>query len=104
MFKDKRILTVDDSMTIRAFLKRLLTEQGAIVDEATTGDEALALCAMGRRYDLVILDLLLPDMDGIEVLRQMRVYDQDTAIVMLTGVGGVKSAITAVQYGADGYI
>lgn len=104
MFKDKRILTVDDSITIRAFLKRLLTEQGASVDEATTGDEALALCTMGRQYDLIILDLLLPDTDGIEVLRQMRLCDDESAIVMLTGMGGVKSAITAVQHGADGYI
>lgn len=104
MFNGKRILTVDDSITIRAFLRRLLTEQGATIDEATTGDEAMALCASGRKYDLIILDLLLPDTDGIEVLRQIRTYDDESPIVMLTGMGGVKSAITAVQYGADGYI
>ena len=104
MFDGKRILTVDDSITIRAFLRRLLTEQGATIDEATTGDEAMALCASGREYDLIILDLLLPDTDGIEVLRQVRTYNDESAIVMLTGMGGVKSAITAVQYGADAYI
>jgi len=104
MFEGKRILTVDDSITIRAFLRRLLTEQGANVDAATTGEEALAFCRLGQKYDLIILDLLLPDTDGIEILRQIRMSDDESAIVMLTGMGGVKSAITAVQHGADGYI
>jgi signal transduction histidine kinase len=104
MFEGKRILTVDDSITIRAFLRRLLTEQGANVDAAVTGEEALAFCRLGHKYDLIILDLLLPDTDGIEILRQIRTTDDESAIVMLTGMGGVKSAITAVQHGADGYI
>ncbi|MGC8782410.1 MAG: ATP-binding protein [Anaerolineae bacterium] len=104
MFHGKRILTVDDSVTIRAFLQRLLTEQGATVDAATTGEEALAYCRLGHKYDLIILDLLLPDTDGIEILREIRQTNDETAIVMLTGVGGVKSAITAVQHGADGYL
>jgi len=104
MFQGKRILTVDDSITIRAFLQRLLSEQGATVDAATTGEEALAYCRLGHKYDLIILDLLLPDTDGIEVLREIRQTNDETAIVMLTGVGGVKSAITAVQHGADGYL
>ncbi len=104
MFEGKRILTVDDSITIRAFLRRLLTEQGANVDAAVTGEEALAFCRLGHKHDLIILDLLLPDTDGIEILRQIRLTDDESAIVMLTGMGGVKSAITAVQHGADGYI
>lgn len=104
MFQGKRILTVDDSITIRAFLQRLLSEQGATVDAATTGEEALAYCRLGHKYDLIILDLLLPDTDGIEILREIRQTNDESAIVMLTGVGGVKSAITAVQYGADGYL
>jgi signal transduction histidine kinase len=104
MFKGKRILTVDDSITIRSFLKRLLSEQGALVDVATTGEEALTLCAQSHRYDLIILDLLLPDTDGIDVLRRIRATNEESAIIMLTGVGGVKSAITAVNNGADGYI
>lgn len=104
MFEGKRILTVDDSITIRAFLRRLLTERGATVDAAVTGEEALAFCRLGHKYDLIILDLLLPDTDGIEILRQIRTTDDESAIVMLTGMGGVKSAITAVQHGADGYI
>jgi signal transduction histidine kinase len=104
MFDGKRILTVDDSVTIRSFLRRLLTERGATVDAATTGEEALAFCRLGYKYDLIILDLLLPDTDGIEILRQIRQNDDESAIVMLTGMGGVKSAITAAQYGADGYI
>ena len=102
MFANKRILTVDDSATIRVFLATLLKAQGAEVDEASTGQQALTLDS--RKYDLILLDLMLPDMDGIQVLASMRAQNDKSTIVMLTGVGGIKSAITAVQQGADGYI
>ncbi|HEX9117127.1 MAG TPA: hybrid sensor histidine kinase/response regulator [Anaerolineae bacterium] len=97
-------MTVDDSATIRVFVKSLLRARDAAVEEASTGKEALELCKGERRYDLILLDLLLPDMDGIQVLRCLRETDQETAIVMLTGMGGVKSAMAAVRLGADGYI
>jgi signal transduction histidine kinase len=102
MFNEQRILTVDDSPTIRVFLHNLLVGQGAQVEEASTAIDALALCET-RRYDLILLDLMLPDMDGIQVLSTLRERDENTAIVVLTGVGGSKSAMTAVRQGADGY-
>lgn len=103
MFSNKRVLTVDDSPTIRTFLHGLLSLHGAQVDEASSGREALEMLAKGK-YDLVLLDLLLPDVDGIQVLRGLREHDGETAVVMLTGMGGIKSATTAVSRGADGYI
>ena len=71
--------------------------------EACSGHEALDSLAKNQ-YDLVLLDLLLPDVDGIQVLRGIREHDDETAVVMLTGMGGIKSATTAVRQGADGYI
>jgi len=104
MFEGTRVLTVDDSATIRVFLSTLLQARGAQVEQAANGQQAVALWNAGRRYDLVILDLLLPDTDGISLLQRLREQDDECAVVMLTGTGGIKSAISAVQKGADGYI
>jgi signal transduction histidine kinase len=103
-FQGRRILCVDDSRAILAFLGALLTPCGATVDEAFTGEEALVRQGDGAPYDLILLDIYLPDIDGIEVLRRIRARDQDSAVVMLTGVGGVASATEAMQAGADGYV
>jgi len=103
-FDQKRILTVDDSRAIRAFLSALLGGAGAIVDEAADGREALERHAQEPPYDLILLDLLLPDADGMDILRELRRRDHRSAIVVLTGVGGVASATSAMQAGSDGYI
>lgn len=103
-FQNRRILTVDDSRAVRVFLLEILTQHGAGVEEAASGGEALERWAAGGKYDLVILDLVLPDMDGIEVLRQIRLRDPETPVVVLTGAGGIESATAAVRQGADGYI
>jgi len=104
MLKDKHILVVDDSAAIRSYLGAILTPQCAGLDVAATGREGLEMCIGDERYDLVLLDLLLPDMNGIEVLEYIREEDDETALVILTGTGGVKSAIAAVQSGADAYV
>lgn len=104
MINDKYILAIDDSAAIRSYLGVILTPQCAGLDVAATGREGLEMCIGDGRYDLVLLDLLLPDMNGIEVLEYIREEDDETAVVILTGTGGVKSAIAAVQSGADAYI
>ena len=102
--KNQRVLCVDDSRAILAFLSALFEPEGATVDEATTGEQALARHATDGPYQLILLDILLPDIDGMDVLRRMRERDQDSTIVILTGVGGVSSATRAMQDGADGYV
>lgn len=103
MLKGKRILIVDDSRAICQFLSRVLTREGAQTETATTGSEALALWR-AKRFDLILLDLLLPDTDGIEVLRRIRAEDDEVVVVMVTGTGGIKAAIASVREGADNYI
>ena len=95
---------MDDSRAILAFLSALFEPEGATVDEAATGEQALAQHATNGPYQLILLDILLPDIDGMDVLRRMRERDQDATIVILTGVGGVSSATKAMQDGADGYV
>jgi len=104
MLKDRRILAIDDSAAIRSYLQAILTSQCAGLDVAATGREGLEMCTGDERYDLVLLDLLLPDMNGIEVLEHIRQEDDETTVVILTGVGGVKSAMAAVRSGADAYV
>jgi len=104
VIKDKRTLAVDDSAAIRSYLRTILTSQCASVDVAASGREALEMYASDERYDLIMLDLILPDMNGIEILEHIRQEDDETTVVILTGVGGVKSAIATVRRGADAYI
>jgi two-component system sensor histidine kinase/response regulator len=103
VFADKRILIIDDADTIRSYLKNVLIHEGAVVEGAATGEEGLEMSRQGA-FDLILLDLILPDIDGIEVLKQMRATNEMSTIVMITGHGGIRSAIAAVQLGADGYI
>jgi|GEM_PF-1813032 len=68
MLNGKRILLVDDSLTIRKFLRNVLLRASAEeVEEASNSREALALIESGKQYDLVLLDLMLPDIDGMQV-------------------------------------
>lgn len=103
MFENTCILTIDDSDTIRTYLQKVLAARGAVVEGAPSGREGLDMCA-AKTYDLILLDLLLPDLDGIEILKRIRANNDKSTVVMLTGHGGIKSAIAAVQMGADGYL
>jgi len=105
MLKAKHVLLVDDSSTIRMFLRAVLTQQGAMVQEAEFGEEAMHLLQItDPPYHLILLDLILPDLDGIEVLRRLRATNETSTVVVLTGMGGIKSATAAVREGADGYM
>ncbi len=105
MLKGKQILVVDDSPTIRKFLRNLLTRNGAEqINEASTGQETMTHLETDLPCDLVLLDLMLPDIDGIQLLQQIRQKDEHCAIVMITGTGGIKTATMAMNNGADGYI
>ncbi len=100
----QRVLVVDDSRAIRAFLLELLEPHVKTVSIAADGAEAKTAFGSGGAFDLLLLDLVLPDIDGMELLRELRRRDTDCAIVMITGAGGVSSATAAVLDGADGYI
>ena len=100
----RRVLSVDDSSLVRGALRRIFADTGAEVDEATTGAEALERFKEIGRYDLVLLDVNLPDMSGLELLPQLRARSLDVAVVILTSEDNIKTAIQAIRQGADGFI
>jgi len=100
--QDMRILIVDDEKTIRRFLKATLISHGYNVYEATNAKEALE-CSVSAHPDAIILDLGLPDMDGIEVTRQIRKRAK-TPIIILSVRENEDDKIAALDAGADDYL
>lgn len=97
-----RVLVVDDEPAIRRFLKTVLTAHGYTVFEATRGEEAVSQ-VNAQRPDVIVLDLGLPDMDGVQVTRVIREWSQ-TPIVILSVRGGEADKIAALDAGADDYL
>ena len=96
------ILIVEDDLQIRRFLRATLTAEGYVYHEAVTAAEGL-IEANARRPDLILLDLGLPDRDGLEVIRRVRESSQ-LPIVVLSARGEEKDKIAALDLGADDYI
>jgi two-component system response regulator ResD len=97
-----RVLLVDDEEIVRDVLTRYLEQEGFRVDVAGDGEAALALAAQ-TRPDIVILDLMLPRIDGLEVFRRMR-DDGDLPIVMLTAKSEEIDRVVGLELGADDYV
>ena len=97
-----RVLVVDDERAIRRFLRASLTAHGYAVYEASTGQEALS-AVIGDRPDLIILDLGLPDLNGIEVTRQLREWTQ-IPIIVLSVREEEAAKVAALDVGADDYL
>jgi two-component system, OmpR family, response regulator len=98
-----KILLVEDDERIVAFLKRGLTAEGFVVDVAANGEAALALCH-DYEYPLVILDVMLPVVDGIEVCRTLRRQSKQSLVLMLTAKDSVQDKIEGLHSGADDYL
>jgi len=97
-----RVLVVDDEPMVREVLARYLEKDGFAVDTASDGAEALEAFEAGRP-DLVLLDLMLPRVDGLEVFRRIRAQAQ-TAVIMLTAKGEETDRVVGLELGADDYI
>jgi len=98
-----RVLVVEDELRMAALLKRGLTEEGYAVDVASTGPDALWHAAEFT-YDAVLLDVMLPDMDGIEVCRQLRERKQWVPVLMLTARDAISDRVRGLDVGADDYL
>ncbi|MHC4380443.1 MAG: sigma-54-dependent transcriptional regulator [Planctomycetota bacterium] len=98
-----RVLVVDDEADIRLGLSRLLQTLGIEAAQAADGRQALA-CFRDRSWDLVLTDLMMPEMTGAELLREIKRDYPDTAVVLLTGFGSVQVAVQCLQDGAAHFL
>jgi two-component system response regulator HydG len=98
-----RVLVVDDDAVITTGLEQLLSQQGYLVDTAADGLNALGVCAQNRP-DVVLTDLSMPRMDGMELMRKLLENDARLPVIVVTGAGDMQSAITAMREGARDYV
>ncbi len=98
-----RVLLVEDETRIADFISRGLSEHGYAVDVAPDGDEALQWVGVAD-FDLIILDIMLPKRDGIEVCRTLRQRGVSTPLIMLTARDSVEDRVKGLDSGADDYL
>ncbi|MEX2557404.1 MAG: response regulator transcription factor [Actinomycetota bacterium] len=98
-----RVLVVDDDRRLRDMLRRVLEAEGFTVDTAEDGGHALAAISQ-RAFDLVVLDVLMPGVDGLGVARRLRQRGDPTPILMLTARDGVADRVAGLDAGADDYL
>ena len=98
-----RLLIVEDERGMAEGLRGLLEHQGYAVDLAADGEAGLD-CALTGLYDLLILDIMLPELDGLEVLTQLRRAGIETPVLMLTARSSVEDRIRGLDHGADDYL
>lgn len=98
-----RALVVEDDSKLSRFLVRVFVEEGWVADACATGREAIAQASSGS-YDLVILDWMLPDIDGVSICRDLRARAVRTPIMMLTARGELGEKVIGLEAGADDYL
>jgi len=103
MVASPRILVVDDEPVVTRGCRRVLGEQGYAVDTTESGLEGLRR-ARSRSFDLVVTDLRMPDLDGMELVKAIREERPGTPIVIITGYGTVSSAVEAMKIGVRDYL
>ena len=98
----ERILIVEDEEKLARFIELELTHEGYLVEKAADGRDGLAMAEQGE-YDLILLDVMLPGMSGMELLRRLR-RSRQTPVIMVTARDAVMDKVTGLDMGADDYI
>ena len=101
--QNPRVLVVDDEPNIRELVQVALNFHGCVVTTGATGEDALSL-AYAYEPDLIVLDVLLPDIDGFEVCRRLRSVANDVPVIFLTARDATADTVTGLTIGADDYI
>jgi len=99
----KQLLLIDDDLELTELLKEYLSPQGYEIDVAHDGELGLSLATSNKHYDLILLDVMLPKLDGFEVLRKLRASHL-TPVLMLTAKGDDYDKILGLEMGADDYL
>ena len=101
--KAVNVLVVDDDQSVRSMLSFVLGKDGYQVEEAHSGADALRKLK-GRSYDLVISDIRMPDLNGIELLKKIKTHDPELPVIMITAYAATHDAIEAMKLGAEDYV
>lgn len=101
--RSPHILLMEDEIHVAKGLEMILTEEGYDVEWAMTGRSALEKCAQ-RSFDLLVADLKLPDMNGMDVIRHVKGHRPETEVVVITGYSSVETAVEAMKIGARDYL
>jgi two-component system response regulator PilR (NtrC family) len=101
--KAVNVLLVDDDQSLRNMLSFVLGKEGYLVEEAESGLEALKKLK-GRKYELVISDIRMPDLNGIDLLKKIKTHDPELPVIMITAYAATHDAIEAMKLGAEDYI
>lgn len=101
--RDKQLLLIEDDPAIAVSIALILSAQAFVITHAKLGEEGFEL---GRQhdYDIVLLDLGLPDMHGYQALRKLCVADVSSPVLVLSGAGDMTSKVAALRHGADNYV
>lgn len=98
-----RILLVEDEKELSNALTKMLTKEGYNIDAVFDGEDGLCFSKTGM-YDLIILDVIMPKMNGFEVLREIRRNKLETPVIMLTALSDERDKVAGLDYGADDYV
>ena len=98
-----RVLLIEDDKTTSDFIARGLTEAGHVVDLLEDGREALAQ-AMSTEYDVIVVDRMLPGLDGLSLVKALRAAHVTTPAIFLTSMGGLEDRIEGLRAGGDDYL
>ena len=104
MAVQEKILVVDDEPSIRKYLQTLLEVDGFEVEAVSSGREAVRHISEGMRPDFVILDVLMPEMNGIETLKELMQLDRTLNVIMLSCSNEVGTVVEAIRIGAHDYL
>jgi DNA-binding NtrC family response regulator len=103
MANNSRILVVDDEDALRNILSGELSNSGYDVASASDGDEAISMIS-NKQFDLVLLDIKMPRVDGFEVLKFIKKNQPSVKVIMLTGFADLKNAIESKKHGAEDFV
>src|ERR1700760_5089208 len=98
-----RVLLVEEDLIAAARITLMLKAAGSVVDQTDSGEDALELLRH-YEYDVVLLDLMLPDIEGFEVVRRMRVARNDTPVLILSGLSRPQAKVRGLGLGADDFL
>lgn len=98
-----KILIVDDEAEVRELCRRIFNKEGYVVHLALNGEDALEIL-QNNRYHVAVVDLKMPNVDGMKILKEIKGNYPQTDVIIITGFGTIKSAVEAIQQGAANYL